>query len=93
LDALCLAVKGNQHVAASVAILFGSRGPTHVARFVIAIVINAVNRITFFAVVGKLGNVVVKCLKIMSPLVADEDAPPPVIRIPGVAWRGASPDY
>lgn len=59
--------------------LFKSICKSYIARLIIAIVVNAVNRVAFFAAVFQFGNMRQESWKVMSPFIADRDAPTAVV--------------
>ncbi len=68
--ALFLAIECDQQVVSRVAALDGASSPTHIARLVVAIIINAIQGMTFGSIVGELRDVGKKGFKRMIPFFA-----------------------
>lgn len=73
-EGFCLSVMSNKAgitFGSAIVRLLARCRPSDVAGFVIAIVINAVKCVTFFAIVRELRNVLLECFKRVAPIIAD----------------------
>lgn len=91
-DTLSLARVGKHDIRSRVLTLTFSGQPTHIAGFIVAIIINAVKGVARFTKVRQLTYVIMKSLKIMSPFSAYRDATSAIIGIRLSLGISTSPD-
>lgn len=88
--ALSFAVVCKQNIVAFVTCLLALRPPTHVTRFVITIVIDAVKRISRFITMVKRYNMITKRHKVVPPFIANDYAASTIVDVVRLLGIGAS---
>lgn len=78
------AVVCEHHIGALIAGLRLFARPSDIARFVVAVIVNAVKAMALLAIMRKLRGVVNKCLRVCPPFVANRYASVPVIFVSGI---------
>lgn len=78
---------------AGVAVLRFYRCPAYVARFIVAVVVDAIKCIARFATMREYGNIVMKSHEVVSPLIADSDAAVTVSSVVLALRIGTARDY
>jgi hypothetical protein len=71
---LGFAIKGDVSSRACIAILFRLCRPSDIARLIVAIIVNTIQRVTFFAIIRQSRNMIVECFEIMPPFGVHRDS-------------------